>query len=144
MFIFSGYCAESHLPASQLEGWGYNGQNPVSMLITQKLKCLLILLDVIRLQFIDYKSRLQLFFYCAKIRTRKILAHYFPSETHHGGRLDMPRKSQMRLHNTARINGVMLARKLCIKFILTVLNVSRGLSLSTKKTMQLYANHILS
>jgi len=52
--------ALSHLPASQLEGWGYNGQNPVSMLITQKLKCLLLLLDVIRLQFIDYKSLLQL------------------------------------------------------------------------------------
>jgi hypothetical protein len=33
----------------------------VSMLIPQKLKCLLLFLDVIRLQFLDYKSRLQLF-----------------------------------------------------------------------------------
>lgn len=33
----------------------------VSILIPQKLKCLLLFLDVIRLQFLDYKSHLQLF-----------------------------------------------------------------------------------
>ena len=40
--------------------------------------------------------------------------------------------------------GRNVGKKLYIKFILTVLSVSRGLSLSTRNAILLYANHVLS
>ena len=104
----------------------------MSMLIPQKLKCLLFL-DVIHLQFLDYKSRLQLFLIVRKYGQGKYECNYFPSEMCHGGRLHMPRKSEMRLHSTARIKGVMLVRKLYIKFILCAQRFARLIPVYNKR-----------
>jgi hypothetical protein len=52
--------------------------------------------------------------------TGEIGVHYFSSETCRGGLPYIPRKSEMRTHNTARTKGAFMASKLYIKSILTV------------------------
>jgi len=66
--------------------------------------------------------------------------HYFSSETCSGVLLHMPRKQEMRMHNTARTKGAFYGKQIIHKIHTHCVR----LSLSTRNAILFYANHTLS